>query len=84
MPMFIDSPSGGRPPKLARSIGLWMAVAGSGRDIIAKGCIPLMLGVPVYALMTWRRGRESAQQAIPEASAQAQVQAAHRRKAAMA
>jgi hypothetical protein len=84
MPMFIDSPSGRRPPKLERSIGLWMAIAGPGRDIIAKGCVPLMLGVPVYALTMWWRGRESAQEAIPEASAQAQVQAAHRREAAMA
>jgi hypothetical protein len=27
MPMFIDSPSGERPPKLKRTIGLWMATA---------------------------------------------------------
>ena len=26
-PMFIDSPSGGLPPKLERTIGLWMATA---------------------------------------------------------
>ena len=26
-PMFIDSPSGGPPPKLKRTIGLWMATA---------------------------------------------------------
>jgi hypothetical protein len=27
MPLFIDSPSGGHPPKLRRTIGLWTATA---------------------------------------------------------
>ena len=50
MPMFIDSPSGERPPKLKRTIGLWM----------------LLLGVPVLVLMMWWRGRDTGQDAIPE------------------
>ena len=68
MPMFIDSPSGERPPKLKRMIGLWM----------------LLLGVPVLVLTMWWRGRDTGQDAIPEASAQAQVEAARARKKAMA
>ena len=61
MPMFIDAPSGVRPPKLT-----------------------LPQGVPVYVLMMWWRGGEIPQDAIPEASAQAQVEAAHGRHEAMA
>ena len=76
MPIFMDSPSGERPPKRKLSIGLWMAVAGAGKDVIAKGFILLLLGVPVYVAMMWWRGRETAQDVIPEASAQAQVEAA--------
>ena len=57
MPMFMDSPSGERPPKRNRSIGLWMAIAGAGKDVIAKGFILLLLGVPVYVAMMWWRGR---------------------------
>ena len=41
-------------------------------------------GVPVYVLMMWWRGGEISQDAIPEASAQAQVEAAHGRHEAMA
>ena len=61
MPMFIDAPSGVRPPKLK---------------------LPERL--PVYVLMMWWRGGETSQDAIPEASAQAQVEAAHGRHEAMA
>jgi hypothetical protein len=86
MSLLIDSPTGGRPPQLKRTIGLWMAtalvVAGAGKDVIAKGFV-LLLGVPVYLAMMWR-GRETAQDVIPEASAQAQVEAAHGREKAMA
>ena len=76
MPIFMDSPSGERPPKRRRSIGLWMAIAGAGKDVMAKGLILLLLGVPVYVVIMWWRGRETAQDVIPEASAQAQVKAA--------
>jgi hypothetical protein len=66
MRMFSDSPCGGSPPKLERTIGLAAApVVGS-------------------AVFLWWRGRESAQDVIPEASARAQVQAAHARAEAMA
>ena len=76
MPIFMDSPSGERPPKRKRSTGLWMAIAGAGKDVMAKGLILLLLGVPVYVVIMWWRGRETAQDVIPEASAQAQVKAA--------
>jgi len=56
----------------------------AGKDIIAKGFVLLMLGVPVYVLMMWWRSRETAQEAIPEASARAQIEAAHRREKATA
>jgi APA family basic amino acid/polyamine antiporter len=68
---------------LAFAYSVW-AIAGAGQDIIAKGFVLLMLGVPVYVLMMWWRGRETAQDAIPEASARAQVEAAHGREEAMA
>lgn len=91
MPMFMDSPSGERRPKRKRSIGPWMAVAGAGagKDVMAKGFILLLLGVPVYVVIMWWRGRETAQDVIPEASARAQVKAArvkaaHGREQAMA
>ena len=38
----------------------------------------------MYVLMMWWRGGETSQDAIPEASAQAQVEAAHGRHEAMA
>jgi len=56
----------------------------AGKDIIAKGFVLLMLGVPVYLLMMWWRSREAAQEAIPEASARAQVVAARGREEATA
>jgi hypothetical protein len=33
---------------------LW-AITGSGRDIIAKGFVLLLAGVPIYVLMKWRQ-----------------------------
>jgi APA family basic amino acid/polyamine antiporter len=68
---------------LAFAYSVW-AIAGAGKDVIAKGFVLLLLGVPVYVLMMWWRGRETTQDAIPEASAQAQVEAAHGREEAMA
>jgi hypothetical protein len=69
MPGFIiDSPCGGRPPRLERTIGLLMAAA-------------LVVGSGAWL---WRRGRNIPQNAIPEASARAQVEAAHAREKAMA
>jgi basic amino acid/polyamine antiporter, APA family len=63
---------------LAFAYSVW-AIAGAGREIIAKGFILLMLGVPIYVAMLWWRGREAPQEVIPEPSAQAQVEAAHGR-----
>lgn len=83
--LLIDSPSapsGARPPKLKRTIGLWMATALVVG--IAKGFVLLLLGVPVYVLMVWWRGREEHEDVIPEPSARAQVEAAHAREPVMA
>ena len=68
MPKLIDSPCGGRPPRMQRTIGLLMA----GALVVGSGI-----------LLRWR-GRGAAQDAIPEASARAQVEAAHARRKAMA
>jgi len=68
MPKFLDSPCGGRPPRLECAIGLLVATA-------------LVVG---SGLLLWRRGRETPQDVIPEASARAQVAAAHAREKAMA
>jgi hypothetical protein len=70
MSLLIDSPSGGRPPKL--------------KGVIAKGFVLLLLGVPVYVLMVWWRGREDRQDVIPEPSARAQVEASHGRERVVA
>ena len=58
---------------LAFAYSVW-AIAGAGQDVIAKGFVLLMLGVPVYVLMVWWRGRDERQDVIPEPSAQAQVE----------
>lgn len=43
---------------LAFAYSIW-AIIGSGTDVIAKGFILLMLGIPVYVYLKWRvRGRE--------------------------
>jgi hypothetical protein len=68
MPKFLDSPSGARPPRLERTIALFTATM-------------LVVGA---AVLVWRRGRETPQDVIPEASARAQVAAAHAREEAMA
>ena len=68
MRMFIDVRSEGRSPKLGRTIGLSMATA-------------LVVGAAAFL---WWRGRETAQDVIPEASARAQVAAARAREEAMA
>jgi len=68
MPMLIASPPGAAPPKLERTIGLGTAAV-------------LVVGSGV---LLWWRGRKTAQVAIPEASARAQVDAAHGREEAMA
>ncbi|HEX6695543.1 MAG TPA: amino acid permease [Solirubrobacteraceae bacterium] len=37
MPLFIDSPSGGRPPRLKRTIGLWTATALVVGNMVGSG-----------------------------------------------
>jgi basic amino acid/polyamine antiporter, APA family len=39
---------------LAFAYSVW-AIAGAGQEIIAKGFVLLMLGVPVYVFLVWRR-----------------------------
>ena len=68
---------------LAFAYSVW-AIAGAGQDVIAKGFVLLLLGVPVYVLMVWWRGRDDRQDVIPEPSAQAQVEAAHARERVVA
>ena len=62
---------------LAFAVSVW-AFAGAGQDIIAKGFVLLMLGVPVHVLMIGWRRREAGQGVLPGASARAQVEAAQR------
>ena len=42
---------------LAFAYSVW-AITGSGKDIIAKGFVLLLAGIPVYVLMKWRTARE--------------------------
>jgi APA family basic amino acid/polyamine antiporter len=66
---------------LAFAYSAW-AIAGAGQDVIAKGF--MLLGVPVYVVMMWWRGRETPQDVIPEPSARAQLEAAHARERVIA
>ena len=45
---------------LAFGYSLW-AITGSGKDIIAKGFMLLMAGIPVYVYTGWRRRRDAEQ-----------------------
>jgi APA family basic amino acid/polyamine antiporter len=42
---------------LAFAYSVW-AITGSGKDIIAKGFVLLLAGIPVYVLVKWRTARE--------------------------
>jgi APA family basic amino acid/polyamine antiporter len=42
---------------LAFAYSVW-AIAGAGADIVFKGFMLLMLGVPVYVYMKWRDAKE--------------------------
>lgn len=53
---------------LAFAYSLW-AITGSGKDIIAKGFILLMAGVPVYVYMRWSQAREAQKVAVELAPA---------------
>lgn len=43
---------------LAFVYSVW-AITGSGKDIIAKGFVLLLAGIPVYTFVRWREGRET-------------------------
>ncbi|HVW47314.1 MAG TPA: amino acid permease [Solirubrobacterales bacterium] len=42
---------------LAFAYSVW-AITGSGKDIIAKGFVLLLAGIPVYVFVRWQRSRE--------------------------
>jgi APA family basic amino acid/polyamine antiporter len=52
---------------LAFGYSVW-AITGSGKDIIAKGFILLLAGIPVYVLMKWRQARQAEKSAAELAS----------------
>jgi basic amino acid/polyamine antiporter, APA family len=43
---------------LAFAYSVW-AITGSGKDIIAKGFVLLLAGIPIYVLVKWREGRRA-------------------------
>jgi basic amino acid/polyamine antiporter, APA family len=43
---------------LAFAYSVW-AITGSGKDIIAKGFVLLLAGIPVYTFVRWREGRKT-------------------------
>lgn len=47
---------------LAFAYSVW-AITGSGKDIIAKGFVLLLAGIPVYVLMKWWQARQAEKQA---------------------
>lgn len=47
---------------LAFAYSVW-AITGSGKDIIAKGFILLLAGIPVYVLMKWWQAKQAEKQA---------------------
>jgi len=47
---------------LAFAYSVW-AITGSGKDIIAKGFILLLAGIPVYVLMKWWQAKQAEQHA---------------------
>lgn len=47
---------------LAFAYSIW-AITGSGKDIIAKGFVLLLAGIPVYVLMKWWQAKQAERQA---------------------
>jgi len=47
---------------LAFAYSVW-AITGSGKDIIAKGFVLLLAGIPVYVLMKWWQAKQAEKQA---------------------
>ena len=45
---------------LAFAYSMW-AIAGSGQDIIAKGFVLLLAGIPIYVSVRWWQQRDAAQ-----------------------
>lgn len=53
---------------LAFAYSIW-AITGSGKDIIAKGFVLLLAGIPVYVLMKWwqaRQAEKTASELVPQ------------------
>jgi APA family basic amino acid/polyamine antiporter len=48
---------------LAFAYSVW-AIAGSGQEIIAKGFVLLLAGIPIYVAMRWWQQRDAAQPAM--------------------
>jgi APA family basic amino acid/polyamine antiporter len=63
---------------LAFTYSAW-AITGSGKDIIAKGFVLLLGGIPVYTFVRWRAARKA--QAQPEGETHAQGHRDGRRRA---
>ena len=49
---------------LAFGYSVW-AITGSGKDIIAKGFVLLLAGIPIYIAMKWWQARPSSQLPVP-------------------
>lgn len=47
---------------VAFAYSVW-AITGSGKDVIAKGFVLLLAGIPVYVIVRWRQAREQQAQA---------------------
>ena len=50
---------------LAFAYAVW-AIAGAGEEVIAKGFVLLLAGIPIYLWLNWRRDR-AAQTLVPPA-----------------
>jgi APA family basic amino acid/polyamine antiporter len=53
---------------LAFAYSVW-AITGSGRDVIAKGFVLLLAGIPVYIGVRWWQARQAAPAPVPASSA---------------
>ena len=50
---------------LAFGYSVW-AITGSGKDIIAKGFVLLLAGIPIYVAMKWWQARQSPTAPAPD------------------
>lgn len=59
---------------LAFAYSIW-AITGSGTDIIAKGFILLMAGIPVYIYQSWQKGRDARREPLESDYVERAIQA---------